>query len=136
MNNQIYEICENFDFGSLKLENPTLLNANIYFSKLNNNLKDKSYSSAYLNDYASNLVNIIEHRTAQKPSKFEFNLQENDSSLSLKVEYSYIKKTTMLIDFLQSKQNIPAFVGEGKYKIKPKHLVFVNLGNPGSSSNN
>ena len=38
MNNQIYEICENFDFTSLKLDNPTLLNANIYFSKLNSNL--------------------------------------------------------------------------------------------------
>ena len=40
MNNQIYEICENFDFTSLKLDNPTLLNANIYFSKLNSNLKN------------------------------------------------------------------------------------------------
>jgi hypothetical protein len=43
MNNQIYEICENFDFGSLKLENPTLLNANIYFSKLNSNLNKNFY---------------------------------------------------------------------------------------------
>ena len=41
MNNQIYEICENFNFNSLKLENPTLLNANIYFSKLNTNIKIK-----------------------------------------------------------------------------------------------
>jgi hypothetical protein len=43
MNNQIYEICENFDFGSLKLENPTLLNANIYFSKLNTNPNKNFY---------------------------------------------------------------------------------------------
>jgi hypothetical protein len=43
MNNQIYEICENFNFSSLKLENPTLLNANIYFSKLNNNLNKNFY---------------------------------------------------------------------------------------------
>jgi hypothetical protein len=43
MNNQIYEICENFDFGSLKLENPTLLNANIYFSKLNSSPNKNFY---------------------------------------------------------------------------------------------
>jgi hypothetical protein len=43
MNNQIYEICENFNFSTLKLENPTLLNANIYFSKLNNNLNKNFY---------------------------------------------------------------------------------------------
>ena len=43
MNNHIYEICENFDFGSLKLENPTLLNANIYFSKLNSNPNKNFY---------------------------------------------------------------------------------------------
>jgi hypothetical protein len=43
MNNQIYEICENFNFSSLKLENPTLLNANIYFSKLNSNLNKNFY---------------------------------------------------------------------------------------------
>ena len=43
MNNQIYEICENFDFTSLKLDNPTLLNANIYFSKLNSNLNKNFY---------------------------------------------------------------------------------------------
>lgn len=43
MNNQIYEICENFDFSSLKLENPTLLNANIYFSKLNSNPNKNFY---------------------------------------------------------------------------------------------
>jgi hypothetical protein len=43
MNNHIYEICEHFDFGCLKLENPTLLNANIYFSKLNCNLNKNFY---------------------------------------------------------------------------------------------
>jgi hypothetical protein len=43
MNNHIYEICEKFDFGSLKLENPTLLNANIYFSKLNTNPNKNFY---------------------------------------------------------------------------------------------
>ena len=43
MNSQIYEICENFNFSSLKLENPTLLNANIYFSKLNSNLNKNFY---------------------------------------------------------------------------------------------
>ncbi len=43
MNNQIYEICENFNFNSLKLENPTLLNANIYFSKLNTNINKNFY---------------------------------------------------------------------------------------------
>jgi hypothetical protein len=43
MNNQIYEICENFNFSTLKLENPTLLNANIYFSKLNSNLNKNFY---------------------------------------------------------------------------------------------
>ena len=43
MNSHIYEICENFDFTSLKLENPTLLNANIYFSKLNSNLNKNFY---------------------------------------------------------------------------------------------
>ena len=43
MTNQIYEICENFDFTSLKLDNPTLLNANIYFSKLNSNLNKNFY---------------------------------------------------------------------------------------------
>ena len=43
MNNRIYEISENFDFNCLKLENPTLLNANIYFSKLNCNLNKNFY---------------------------------------------------------------------------------------------
>ena len=43
MNTQIYEICENFNFNNLKLDNPTLLNANIYFSKLNSNLNKNFY---------------------------------------------------------------------------------------------
>jgi hypothetical protein len=43
MSNQIYEICENFNFNNLKLDNPTLLNANIYFSKLNSNLNKNFY---------------------------------------------------------------------------------------------
>ena len=36
MNTLIYDITENFDFNNLKVENPSLINANNYFSKIYN----------------------------------------------------------------------------------------------------
>ena len=43
MNNQIYEISENFDFSTLKMENPSLINGNNYFSKIHNNINKNFY---------------------------------------------------------------------------------------------
>jgi len=43
MNNQICEIKEHFDFSTLKLENPSLINGNNYFSKIYNNNINKNF---------------------------------------------------------------------------------------------
>jgi hypothetical protein len=43
MNTLIYDITENFDFTNLKVENPALINANNYFSKIYNNNSNKNF---------------------------------------------------------------------------------------------
>ena len=43
MNTLIYDITENFNFNNLKLENPALINANNYFSKIYNNNSNKNF---------------------------------------------------------------------------------------------
>ena len=43
MNSLIYDITENFNFNNLKLENPSLINANNYFSKIYNNNSNKNF---------------------------------------------------------------------------------------------
>ena len=43
MNSLIYDITENFNFNNLKLENPSLINANNYFSKIYNNTSNKNF---------------------------------------------------------------------------------------------
>ena len=44
MNTLIYDITENFNFNNLKVENPSLINANNYFSKIyNNNNNNKNF---------------------------------------------------------------------------------------------
>ena len=43
MNNQIYEITENFNFENFKMENPSLINGNNYFSKIYNNNPNKNF---------------------------------------------------------------------------------------------
>jgi hypothetical protein len=43
MNTLIYNITENFNFNNLKLENPSLINANNYFSKIYNNNSNKNF---------------------------------------------------------------------------------------------
>ena len=43
MNTLIYDITENFNFNNLKLENPSLINANNYFSKIYNNNSNKNF---------------------------------------------------------------------------------------------
>ena len=43
MNTLIYNIAENFNFNNLKVENPSLINANNYFSKIYNNNSNKNF---------------------------------------------------------------------------------------------
>lgn len=43
MNNKIYELTDNFDFTVVKLENPTLISGNNYYSKINNTMKTNLY---------------------------------------------------------------------------------------------
>ena len=43
MNSLIYDITENFNFNNLKVENPSLINANNYFSKIYNNNNKNFY---------------------------------------------------------------------------------------------
>ena len=43
MNTLIYDITENFNFKNLKVENPSLINANNYFSKIYNNNSNKNF---------------------------------------------------------------------------------------------
>ena len=43
MNTLIYNITENFNFNNLKIENPSLINANNYFSKIYNNNSNKNF---------------------------------------------------------------------------------------------
>ena len=43
MNTLIYNISENFNFNNLKVENPSLVNANNYFSKIYNNNSNKNF---------------------------------------------------------------------------------------------
>ena len=43
MNTLIYNITENFNFNNLKVENPSLINANNYFSKIYNNNSNKNF---------------------------------------------------------------------------------------------
>jgi hypothetical protein len=43
MNTLIYDITENFNFNNLKVENPSLINANNYFSKIINNNNKNFY---------------------------------------------------------------------------------------------
>ena len=43
MNTLIYNIAENFNFNNLKVENPSLVNANNYFSKIYNNNSNKNF---------------------------------------------------------------------------------------------
>ena len=43
MNTLIYDITENFNFNNLKVENPSLINANNYFSKIYNNSNKNFY---------------------------------------------------------------------------------------------
>ena len=42
MNSLIYNITENFNFNNLRVENPSLINANNYFSKIYNNNSNKN----------------------------------------------------------------------------------------------
>jgi hypothetical protein len=43
MNSLIYNIADNFNFNNLKVENPSLINANNYFSKIYNNNTNKNF---------------------------------------------------------------------------------------------
>ena len=43
MNSLIYNIADNFNFNNLKVENPSLINANNYFSKIYNNNSNKNF---------------------------------------------------------------------------------------------
>ena len=43
MNNKIYELTDNFDFTVVKLENPSLISGNNYYSKINNTMKTNLY---------------------------------------------------------------------------------------------
>jgi hypothetical protein len=43
MNTLVYDITENFNFNNLKVENPSLINANNYFSKIYNNNNKNFY---------------------------------------------------------------------------------------------
>ena len=53
MNTLIYNITENFNFNNLKIENPSLINANNYFSKIYNN-------NSNLLELNSNNYNVFE----------------------------------------------------------------------------
>ena len=43
MNNKIYELTDDFDFTLVKLENPSLISGNNYYSKINNTMKTNLY---------------------------------------------------------------------------------------------
>lgn len=43
MNNKIYELTAGFDFNLVKLENPSLISGNNYYSKINNYMKSNLY---------------------------------------------------------------------------------------------
>ena len=43
MNNKIYELTDDFDFTVVKLENPSLISGNNYYSKINNTMKTNLY---------------------------------------------------------------------------------------------
>ena len=43
MNNKIYELTDDFDFNLVKLENPSLISGNNYYSKINNPTKNNLY---------------------------------------------------------------------------------------------
>jgi len=43
MNNKIYELTDAFDFNLVKLENPSLISGNNYYSKINNATKNNLY---------------------------------------------------------------------------------------------
>jgi hypothetical protein len=43
MNNKIYELTDDFDFNLVRLENPSLISGNNYYSKINNSTKNNLY---------------------------------------------------------------------------------------------
>jgi len=43
MNNKIYELTSDFDFNLVRLENPSLISGNNYYSKINNPTKNNLY---------------------------------------------------------------------------------------------
>ena len=43
MNNKIYEVTDDFDFNLIRLENPSLISGNNYYSKINNSMKNNLY---------------------------------------------------------------------------------------------
>jgi hypothetical protein len=43
MNNKIYELTDDFDFNIVRLENPSLISGNNYYSKINNSMKNNLY---------------------------------------------------------------------------------------------
>uniref|UniRef100_A0A6C0DW26 Uncharacterized protein n=1 Tax=viral metagenome TaxID=1070528 RepID=A0A6C0DW26_9ZZZZ len=43
MNNKIYELTDDFDFNLVRLENPSLISGNNYYSKINNSMKSNLY---------------------------------------------------------------------------------------------
>ncbi len=43
MNNKIYELTDDFDFNIVRLENPSLISGNNYYSKINNYMKNNLY---------------------------------------------------------------------------------------------
>ena len=43
MNNKIYELTDDFDFNLVRLENPSLISGNNYYSKINNTMKNNLY---------------------------------------------------------------------------------------------
>jgi|UniRef100_A0A6C0CDW5 hypothetical protein len=43
MNNKIYELTDDFDFNLVRLENPSLISGNNYYSKINNYMKNNLY---------------------------------------------------------------------------------------------
>ena len=43
MNNKIYELTDDFDFNLVRLENPSLISGNNYYSKINNPTKNNLY---------------------------------------------------------------------------------------------
>jgi hypothetical protein len=43
MNNKIFELTDDFDFNNVKLENPSLITGNNYYSKITNITKNNLY---------------------------------------------------------------------------------------------